>query len=502
MRPLFVISYKAIFFLIVSNFVFGAWMAHQFGTPWSWEHATTLEDRSLALTDALLFAQFGLGALTLDQLSRKGFVAMNKSMKNRGLPMFFVQLVSLTIYALFGLAAYLTLFEHSLESLLAASGMLSLAVGYLSKDLIQDVLCSVQIQADGLVSIGDWVHLNKMGEKEIYKVVDIDRRMTTLENLNGYRQVIRNGVFYDMRLINLSRQENGSRRKIEIDLDAQAREDEVLQILSLSTEKVIGEQRGFHPLYFCSIREVTPYRVTYTIDYFCWPELSLTSTDHAMMQSALRFLRSAGLIELSASLPAQIEEMTSGDAELRGKKYINQTFNQQLNVLVGTSGYSFMRILPLDILVELAQSTKLHHIQAGEQFITKGANGNSMYIVSRGSIEIRLDREDGSKTTLATLWPGDCLGEMSLLTGAPRSADAVTKTEATLLEISSDDLSPVLHKYPSLANAMAEAVLLRNNQMMSAMSQYEIETNESPKSLLSKIVSFFKIKKSQSILGL
>jgi CRP-like cAMP-binding protein len=85
---------------------------------------------------------------------------------------------------------------------------------------------------------------------------------------------------------------------------------------------------------------------------------------------------------------------------------------------------------------------------------------------------------------------------MSLLTGAPRSADAVTKTEATLLEITSDDLSPVLHKYPILANAMAEAVLQRKNQTSSAMLQHGVDANESPKSLLSKIVLFFKIKKS------
>jgi CRP-like cAMP-binding protein len=215
-----------------------------------------------------------------------------------------------------------------------------------------------------------------------------------------------------------------------------------------------------------------------------------------MMQSALRFLRSAGLIEFDVSVPEQIDEEATENAQLNSKKYIAQAFNQQLNVLIGTSGYSFMRTLPLDILVELAPTTRLHQIQAGKQFITKGENENSMYLVSRGSIEIKIESEEGSKKTLATLWPGDCLGEMSLLTGAPRSADAMTKTEVTLLEITSDDLSPVLHKYPILANAMAEAVLQRKNQTSNALLQHGVDANESPKSLLSKIVLFFKIKKS------
>ena len=67
---------------------------------------------------------------------------------------------------------------------------------------------------------------------------------------------------------------------------------------------------------------------------------------------------------------------------------------------------------------------------AGETLCNEGEPGESMYIIRSGAVEIRKKGKDGSEQVLATLGQYAMIGEMSLITSAPRSATAVA-TELT-----------------------------------------------------------------------
>lgn len=307
-RELFLLSRTKLLFLILLNPVIASVVYAGHETWWAWTQATLSEEKAITVTDGIAIVQFLLAAFTIDQLLRRVYVSFNRSLKQRVIPVFVIQLASLLVYGMVSIAAYLLLFDHSLTSLLAASGMISIGVGYFSKDLIQDVLMSIQIQADGLVSVNDWVHLHKMEEGAIYQIKEIDRRMTTLVGLNGYKQVIRNSVFYDMRIINLSRQEFGCSRQIEIDVDSQFSDEKILHILKLATKYVEDYYEYFYKKSTCKIQEISPYRVTYLVEYHCYPSIKQSDSHHVMSKIALRFLRSAGLFEIGNVVHNLIEE--------------------------------------------------------------------------------------------------------------------------------------------------------------------------------------------------
>ena len=67
--------------------------------------------------------------------------------------------------------------------------------------------------------------------------------------------------------------------------------------------------------------------------------------------------------------------------------------------------------------------------------LTEGEGAREMYIVESGGVEVRIrrDPEDGDGLVVATLGPGDCFGEMSLLDIQPRSATVRTVGETSLL---------------------------------------------------------------------
>ena len=87
----------------------------------------------------------------------------------------------------------------------------------------------------------------------------------------------------------------------------------------------------------------------------------------------------------------------------------------------------------------LATSLKHRSLKKGEALFRKGDEGTSLYIVKSGSVKIVLPSEMGDEVAPAILSEGDFFGEMSLLDGLPRSADAVALESSELLALNQKD---------------------------------------------------------------
>jgi len=115
-----------------------------------------------------------------------------------------------------------------------------------------------------------------------------------------------------------------------------------------------------------------------------------------------------------------------------------------------------------------------------------------MYLVSEGALEVKIPGKDGNAITVATLWPGDCVGEMSLLTGAARSADVYAKVDAVLVEIKKENIAPILESNPRLIDEISE--LLAKRQAHSAALANNSgpgDLREQSQNLAKKILNFF-----------
>ena len=77
-------------------------------------------------------------------------------------------------------------------------------------------------------------------------------------------------------------------------------------------------------------------------------------------------------------------------------------------------------------IVRFAQWGELEVFQAGEDIVVEGTMGDSLYLIlsGRADVIVRAKSEEpiGEGRKLASLWPGEFFGEMSLVEPAPRSA--------------------------------------------------------------------------------
>jgi CRP/FNR family transcriptional regulator, cyclic AMP receptor protein len=86
----------------------------------------------------------------------------------------------------------------------------------------------------------------------------------------------------------------------------------------------------------------------------------------------------------------------------------------------------------------------------GDQIFAKGDPGNSMMAVLRGRISITAPSPDGRQVVLTTMRDGDVFGEIALLDGKERTADATAAADCELLVVPRHSLLSLLDRHPEL----------------------------------------------------
>ncbi len=96
----------------------------------------------------------------------------------------------------------------------------------------------------------------------------------------------------------------------------------------------------------------------------------------------------------------------------------------------------------------------------GTVIIRKGDPGDKFYIIGQGEVDV-IDRNGTGPHVVASLGVGDFFGEAALLTGEPRNADVVSKTQLEVYALEADDFRDVLKHSPSFEDEVRRALFLR-----------------------------------------
>jgi CRP/FNR family cyclic AMP-dependent transcriptional regulator len=87
--------------------------------------------------------------------------------------------------------------------------------------------------------------------------------------------------------------------------------------------------------------------------------------------------------------------------------------------------------------------------------------GDAAYVVRTGEVAILLTTEDGRELVINEMRPGDCFGELALLTNAPRSASAVARRDTELVVLPRAEFLAELENQPKLMRHVLDATAQR-----------------------------------------
>ncbi len=99
--------------------------------------------------------------------------------------------------------------------------------------------------------------------------------------------------------------------------------------------------------------------------------------------------------------------------------------------------------------------------KAGAVLFRTGDEGDAMYLVEQGKVRIYVQAKDGHEVTLTELQRGDFFGEMALLDGKPRSADARVTQDARLAVLSREHFLSFVSSNPNVGLEMLTALANR-----------------------------------------
>ena len=103
---------------------------------------------------------------------------------------------------------------------------------------------------------------------------------------------------------------------------------------------------------------------------------------------------------------------------------------------------------------QLASQFRPRAFRKGETICLRGDPGESFYVIESGRVKISLASPDGKEMILNLLGPGDFLGDLALLDGAPRSADAVAVDPSRLQLLHRADFRAFLEAHPTVMFAL------------------------------------------------
>jgi SulP family sulfate permease len=99
-----------------------------------------------------------------------------------------------------------------------------------------------------------------------------------------------------------------------------------------------------------------------------------------------------------------------------------------------------MDLMPYE-MVHLVRYFEPINVKAGDYFIRQGDVADSMYLITKGKVEIQLELEEDTHKRLKTMMPGTIIGEMGIYTSSTRTASAKALMDTQLMKLSEKSLN-------------------------------------------------------------
>ena len=392
-------------------------------------------------------------------------------------PRLLKDVVVAAVFLVAGITIVGLVFERDVTALWVSSGIFGIVVGLAIRGTIADVFSGIALNVDRPFREGDWIEVHPRGVERVRgEVLEVNWRSTRLKTVDNTVVVLPNNLVALSLLVNLSLPEPLSRFETSFCLEFGIPPERALRIL------LAGAQASGAPLDEpppkVYIDRVTEVGVEYKVRYWLDPtKVTPRRGRHEVTLSILQHLYHAGI---SLAYPKQDVYM----ARMPVRQLSRDRDRCELLTRV-----ELLQTLRPDELARLATAARELSIAAGGAVVRQGDPGASLFVVVEGLLEVYRCQEEGSEPQkVVELQPGEFFGEMSLLTGAPRSATVLAATETVVYEIAAREINALLASRPELAWRLAEVVARRREAWSGLSEPTDSSENEAAPSVMHQIL--------------
>ncbi len=445
-----------------------------FGEGWEW-----LGDLSMHLGAAVAL----LGTLVLLALVRRFFWEMwfERTQKTVA-PKFISELASLFIFAAALLLVTKVIYQKPIAQFALGSTVVAAILGFALQDLLGNIIAGISLEIGKPFRTGDWLDI----DKQHAEVIEVNWRSTRLRTNDDIYLDVPNKLIVSSKITNLTFPTRAHALRLLVGFEYGAAPNLVKDCLVRAAANATGVLDVPPPQAY--LKEFGDsaiiYEIKFTIDdeskYNSIMDGIKTNIWYEAQRNRLRIPYPIRTIQIDRRRQQQPEDESIEAARASVRRQ------------------PFFQMLEEDQLTRILRAARIIRFGRGEKVIEQGAEGYSMFFLLEGHADVYV-HANGYDARVATLKAGDYCGEMSLLTGEPRSATVVARSDCEMCEIEKNILGNVLQENEPLVRKLGELLAQRQmeNEGVLASSasnaQRDMRKQEYTEGFLRRLYSFFEL---------
>src|SRR5258706_6147991 len=367
--------------------------------------------------------------------------------------------------------------EVSLAPLFTGSTILGIVVGLALQDTLGNLFAGIALQADQSFQVGDVINITNRGAGVVESVSWRGVKIRTFQNK---LLVISNAVL-GKESIEVAPRGNLNARFVFFNTKYSESPARVVNLVSETVRLSENVSSKLRPI--VRIRNLGDSSIDWEVKYWLEDYAKYNDAD-ALVRQRIWYLFNREKIEFA--FPTRTLHIEPKAQEIAPEDAFN-TITERLNSV------SLFTPLSDEEIERLANASQSRVYAPGEAIVRMGQEGNSMFVIIRGQVKVQIPEKSYQKT-VNILHENDFFGEMSLLTGEPRTANVIAVEETEVLRIEKKALKPIFESNPALVESICELVEERKVFLKVEAEEETDGHGDAKKGVMKSIRKFFGLK--------
>jgi small-conductance mechanosensitive channel/CRP-like cAMP-binding protein len=442
-------------------------------TTWINPHLLQIQEH---ITAWLSFWLIVLSVKLVEGLARQVYII-------RGIPFpipeLLVSIIRTVLLVAAAFAVIRTILDIDISPLLASTALVTAVVGFALQGVLSNLLAGMSLHVTRSVLPSDWV---RIGEVE-GRVIETNWRETRLQTNGGHILVVPNSTVANATIHNMTRPTPLRRHSFSIGAgysDPPGNVIEALTHAALSVPEVLQD-----PPPNALVTEYKDSGINYVLRYWTQSFHRRQTIDgnvarivwYQFKRRGIEMPRSMneGLLEDFLTAVSSPRQPVSKDSESVRRVADLKASDFCRQILVDEEGNPLLQDEDLSLV---AGKMRRLRFTSGETLFVQGDPGDTCYVVVSGRLHGHMDYDDTTRAVEFQVGPGALVGEMSLMTGLPRTATVSVREEVELLEIREDAFACLLGLHPEIPAMLSQLAADRAAKNAAALEQLKNISSE------------------------